>query len=480
MRLCVFIQIDHGKVGFVALSGASYRDNKFDRSFRQPKLKGIRMKMKLHWQILIGLAAGVAFGIFAALNQMGDFTHDWVTPFGTLFVNLLKLIAMPLVFASLVTGIASLADVSKLSRMGGRTIGIYLLTTVISITIGLVVVNVLEPGKSLPPEVSADLQASYVGELEGRADTIEQVRDRGPLQPMVDIVPQNIVAALSQNIRMLQVVFFALFFGVCLVLVPNENTNVIKSFIQGMNDVIIKMVDLIMYIAPVGVFALIAGTITAVAGDSIETVLSLLSSLGFYTLTVIFGLLLHVLLVYSTFVHFFTRFSLKEFFTGIAPAQLLAFSTSSSAATLPVTMECVEDNLGVKNEVAAFVLPLGATINLDGTALYQAVATVFIAQALGMELDLVAQLTIVLTALLASIGTAPAPAAGIIMLVIVLESVGVPSSGIALILGVDRILDMVRTATNVTGDSAVTVLVDSAEKKWEAKAALLQTKAGHD
>jgi Na+/H+-dicarboxylate symporter len=429
---------------------------------------------------LIGLAAGVAFGIFAALNQLGDFTHDWVTPFGTLFVNLLKLIAMPLVFASLVTGIASLADVSKLSRMGGRTIGIYLLTTVISITIGLVVVNVLEPGKSLPPEVSANLQASYAGEMEGREDTIEEVRDRGPLQPMVDIVPQNIVAALSQNIRMLQVVFFALFFGVCLVLVPNENTNVIKSFIQGMNDVIIKMVDLIMYIAPVGVFALIAGTITAVAGDSIETVLSLLGSLGFYTLVVILGLFLHVLLVYSTFVHFFTRFSLKEFYTGIAPAQLLAFSTSSSAATLPVTMECVEENLGVKNEVAAFVLPLGATINLDGTALYQAVATVFIAQALGMELDLVAQLTIVLTALLASIGTAPVPAAGIIMLVIVLESVGVPSSGIALILGVDRILDMVRTATNVTGDSAVTVLVDSAEKKWEAKAALLQTESGHD
>ena len=438
------------------------------------------MKMKLHWQILIGLAAGVAFGIFAALNQMGDFTHDWVTPFGTLFVNLLKLIAMPLVFASLVTGIASLADVTKLSRMGGRTIGIYLLTTVISITIGLVVVNVLEPGKSLPPEVSADLQASYVDEIEGRADTIDSVRERGPLQPMVDIVPQNIMAALSQNIRMLQVVFFALFFGVCLVLVPNENTNVIKSFIQGMNDVIIKMVDLIMYIAPVGVFALIAGTITAVAGDNIQTVLSLLSSLGFYTMVVILGLVLHVLLVYCTFVHFFTRFSLKEFFVGIAPAQLLAFSTSSSAATLPVTMECVEDNLGVKNEVASFVLPLGATINLDGTALYQAVATVFIAQALGMELDLAAQLTIVLTALLASIGTAPVPAAGIIMLVIVLESVGVPSSGIALILGVDRILDMVRTATNVTGDSAVTVLVDSAEKKWEAKAALLQTKSGHN
>lgn len=429
------------------------------------------MKMKLHWQILIGLAAGALFGIFAAVNHLSGFTHDWIAPFGTLFVNLLKLIAMPLVFASLVTGVASLADVSKLSRMGGRTIGIYLMTTVFSITIGLVVVNVLQPGKSIPPQVSADLQASYVEEIEGRADTIEQVKERGPLQPLVDIVPQNIVAALGQNVRMLQVVFFALFFGVSLILIPNEHTRRVKSLIKGLNDIIIKMVDLIMYVAPIGVFALIAGTITAVAGDNIETVLSLLRSLGFYTLVVILGLLIHVLLVYGTIVHFFTRFSLRQFFVGIAPAQLLAFSTSSSAATLPVTMECVEENLGVKNEVASFVLPLGATINLDGTALYQGVATVFIAQALGMDLNLAAQLTIVLTALLASIGTAPVPAAGIVMLVIVLESVGVPSSGIALILGVDRILDMVRTATNVTGDCAVAVLVDDAEKRAAAKAA---------
>jgi len=429
------------------------------------------MKMKLHWQIIIGLVAGALFGIFAAVNQLSSFTSDWITPFGTLFVNLLKLIAMPLVFASLVTGVASLADVSKLSRMGGRTIGIYLLTTVFAITIGLVVVNVLQPGKSIPPEVSADLQASYVEEVQGRAATIEKVKERGPLQPLVDIVPQNIVAAFSENRRMLQVVFFALFFGVCLILIPNEHTRVVKSFVQGLNDIIIKMVDLIMVIAPIGVFALIAGTITAVAGDNIESVLSLLGSLGFYTLVVILGLAIHVLLVYSTIVHFFTRFSLKEFYKGIAPAQLLAFSTSSSAATLPVTMECVEENLGVKNEVASFVLPLGATINLDGTALYQGVATVFIAQALGMDLNLTAQLTIVLTALLASIGTAPVPAAGIVMLVIVLESVGVPSSGIALILGVDRILDMVRTATNVTGDAAVTVLVDAAEARAAAKEA---------
>jgi Na+/H+-dicarboxylate symporter len=251
----------------------------------------MKIKMKLHWQILSGLLAGAVFGIIAATNGLSGFTHDWITPFGTLFVNLLKLIAMPLVFASLVTGVASLSDVSKLSRMGGKTIGIYMLTTVLSITIGLVAVNVLKPGESIPPQVSADLQASYQGEIEGRTETIEQVKNRGPLQPMVDIVPQNIVAALSENIRMLQVVFFALFFGVCLILAPNENTRNVKSLIQGMNDIIIKMVDLIMYVAPIGVFALIAGTITAIAGDNIETVLSLLSSLGFYTLVVIFGLI---------------------------------------------------------------------------------------------------------------------------------------------------------------------------------------------
>ena len=427
------------------------------------------MKLKMHWQIMIGLGLGVAFGIVAAASGLSEFTRDWVTPFGTLFVNLLKLIAMPLVFASLVTGVASLADVSKLSRMGGRTIAIYLLTTIFSICIGLIVVNVLQPGASLPPEVSANLQASYVAEVADRTDTIEKVRERGPLQPLVDIVPQNIFFAFGQNIRMLQVVFFALFFGVCLVLVPNEHTRAIKSLVQGLSDITIKMVDLIMIIAPIGVFALIAGTITAIAGDNVGTVFSLLSSLGFYTLVVLLGLLLHVLLVYTVIVRFFTRFTLKEFFTGIAPAQLLAFSTSSSAATLPVTLECAEENLGVRHEVASFVLPLGATINLDGTALYQAVATVFIAQALGMPLDLMAQLTIVLTALLASIGTAPVPAAGIVMLVIVLESVGVPSSGIALILGVDRILDMARTTTNVTGDSAVAVLINDAEERAAAR-----------
>jgi len=422
-------------------------------------------KIALHWQIIIGLALGVLFGIVAATNQWGQFTQDWIAPFGTIFVNLLKLIAVPLVLSSLVTGVASLSDLTKLSRMGGKTIAIYLLTTVVAICIGLILVNTLQPGKSIPDDVAANLQATYQEEMEQRSGDVQLVKERGPLQPIVDIFPQNIIGAAGSNRNMLQVVFFALFIGVGLILVQNERTEVVLRFFQGLNDVIIKLVDVIMLIAPIGVFALIADTITSIAGDSLASVLELLGSLGFYALVVFLGLLLHVIFVYGGLVHFISPLTLRRFFAGISPAQLLAFSTSSSAATLPVTMECVEENLGVKNEVAAFVLPLGATINLDGTAMYQSIAAVFIAQALGMELDFAAQLTIVLTALLASIGAAPVPGAGLIMLIIILEAIGVPSAGVALILGVDRILDMLRTTANVTGDATVSVLINASEAK---------------
>ncbi len=428
------------------------------------------MKLKLHWRIIIGLVSGTLFGIFAAWNHWAGFTQDWIAPFGTIFVNLLKLIAVPLVFSSLVNGIASLADISQLSRMGGKTIGIYLVTTAVAITIGLVLVNVLEPGSLMPPEVGIELQQAYQSNVDEKAAAVEIVKERGPLQPLVDIVPTNIVGAASSNRSMLQVVFFSLLFGVGLMLVQTEATATVARFISGMNAVIIKIVDMIMLIAPIGIFALMAGTITAIAGDDLGTILRLLQALGFYSLVVIMGLLLHVVFVYGFIIRFFTPHTLKKFFTGIAPAQLVAFSTSSSAATLPVSFECVEENLGVKKEVSSFVLPIGATINLDGTALYQGVAAVFIAQVLGIPLDFTAQLTIVLTALLASIGAAPVPGAGLIMLVIVLEAIGVPSAGVALILGVDRILDMVRTATNVTGDCTVTVFVDASEKRAEESA----------
>lgn len=428
-------------------------------------------KIALHWQIIIGLILGVLFGIVAATNQWGQFTADWIAPFGTIFVNLLKLIAVPLIMASLITGVASLADISKLSRMGGKTIAIYLMTTVVAICIGLILVNTLKPGDSLPDDVVASLQSSYQQQAEQREGVVQLVRERGPLQPIVDIVPENIIGAAGNNRNMLQVVFFALLVGVALIMVQNERTRVVLSFFQGLNDVVIKIVDIIMLMAPIGVFALIAGTITSIAGDDLASVLQLLRALGFYVLVVLVGLLLHVFIVYGGMIRFLTSMKLRDFFRGISPAQLLAFSTSSSAAALPVTMECAEENLGIKKEVASFVLPLGATINLDGTAMYQSIAAVFIAQALGMELDFVAQLTIVLTALLASIGAAPVPGAGVIMLVIILEAIGVPSEGIALILGVDRILDMLRTTANVTGDATVALLINATEVEAEAREA---------
>ena len=408
---------------------------------------------------------GIVFGVVAAINQWSQFTQDWIAPFGTIFVNLLKLIAVPLVLSSLITGVASLHDLTKLSRIGGKTIAIYIATTISAITIGLILVNTLRPGDVMPPELSQQLQDSFQSEAQARTEVADTVQESGPLQPLVNAIPQNLVHAASNNRNMLQVVFFALFIGIGLILVRNRRTRLVQHFFEGINDLIIRLVDIIMHVAPYGVFALIAGTITSLAGDSLDSIIQLLRALGFYSLVVVLGLMIHVVVVYGSLVHFVSPHSLKKFFGSIAPAQLLAFSTSSSAATLPVTMECAKENLGVKEEVGSFVLPLGATINLDGTALYQAVAAVFIAQVLGMDLNFVDQLTIVLTATLASIGAAPVPGAGIIMLVIILEAIGVPSAAVALILGVDRILDMVRTATNVTGDITVAVLIDSTEKE---------------
>ena len=375
------------------------------------------------------------------------------------------MIAVPLVLASLVTGVASLSDLKKLSRIGGKTISIYIITTAISVTIGLVIVNGLRPGDKVPEDMKIKLQQTYQEDANTRAGSAQKVKDRGPLQPIVDMVPSNFFSSAQSNRNMLQIVFVAIFLGIGLIQVPKEKAKPVLDFFEGFNDVIIKMVDIIMLMAPYGVFALIAQTINKVAGNNMTQVLELLGALGYYMLAVIIGLLLHMFGTYTAVLKLFSKMPLKTFYQGIAPAQLLAFSTSSSGATLPVTMERCEDELGVSEEVSSFVLPLGATINMDGTALYQAVAAVFIAQTLGMELDLGAQLTIILTAVLASIGTAAVPGAGIIMLVIILEAVGVPSAGIALILGVDRILDMMRTTVNVTGDASVAVAVASTENQ---------------
>tara|TARA_B100001245_G_scaffold235685_1_gene224159 strand:- start:75 stop:1349 length:1275 start_codon:yes stop_codon:yes gene_type:complete len=421
------------------------------------------MKLELHWKIIIGLLLGLLYGIFAASQGLTSFTSEWISPFGKIFLNLLKLIAVPLVLSSLITGVASLSDTKKLSRIGSKTITIYIVTTTIAVTIGLISVNILQPGDTVPEDMKTKLQETYKSAASGRMEAAAEVKDRSVLQPLVDMVPSNVFSSASNNRNMLQVVFVAIIVGIALIQIPKNKGRPVLDFFEGINELVIKLVDNIMLIAPIGVFALISDTITSVAGDNLNNILELLSALGYYMLAVIIGLILQMTITYTLVLKLFSKMNLKKFYQGIAPAQLLAFSTSSSGATLPVTMERCEEELGVSEEVSSFVLPLGATINMDGTALYQAVAAVFIAQTIGMDLTLGAQLTIVFTAVLASIGTAAVPGAGIIMLIIILEAIGVPSAGIALILGVDRILDMMRTVTNVTGDASVAVAVHSSE-----------------
>ena len=312
---------------------------------------------ELHWQIIIGLVLGLLFGLLASIMGWGEFTSNYIKPFGTIFINLLKLIAVPLVLASLVVGVTSLNDMAKLSRMGLKTILIYMVTTVFAITIGLTIVNVMEPGNTLPVETQQELMSSYSQNIESSSQSATQVMQRRPLDFVVDIVPQNIVQAMSDNSNMLQVVFIAIFFGVGLLMIPAAKARPLVDFFDGLTVLVIKLVEIIMLLAPIGVFALIAGTITSIAGDNPEELLDLLGALGLYGLTVVAGLAVMILFVYPLLLKLFTKRSPFSFFQGIAPAQLVAFSTSSSGATLPVTMECAEKNLGVSEEVSSFVLP---------------------------------------------------------------------------------------------------------------------------
>lgn len=418
-------------------------------------------KLALHWQILLGMILGVVFAVALIQFDWGkDFIVDWIKPFGNIFINLLKLIAVPLILASLIKGVSDLKDISKLSQMGGRTIGLYILTTVFAVSIGLVVVNLVKPGSYISEETRTELVGSYANDANSKIEAAANQKEAGPLQALEDIVPSNIIKAASDNGNMLQVIFFAIFFGIALILIPQEQANTVKMFFDGFNEVILKMIDLIMLAAPYGVFALLASLIAE------SPSLDLFKALGMYGLTVVIGLALMVG-VYILLVKVLARRNPKFFLNGISPAQLLAFSTSSSAATLPVTMERVVDNLGVDDEVASFVLPIGATINMDGTSLYQAVAAVFIAQAFGMDLSLGAQLGIIATATLASIGSAAVPGAGMVMLVIVLAQAGIPEAGLALIFAIDRPLDMCRTTVNVTGDAAVSMVVAKSINKLE-------------
>jgi len=410
-------------------------------------------KLALHWQILLGMLFGVLFALTLTNFSWGpDFVEDWIKPFGNIFINSLKLIAVPLILASLIKGISDLKDISKLSKMGTRTIVTYIITTVIAVSIGLGLVNLIKPGSAISEETRTDLITSYETDASVSIADAHKQKDAGPLKALEDIVPSNIFGAASDNGNMLQVIFFAIFFGIGLILIPESVGKPVKDFFDGFNEVILKMIDLIMLAAPYGVFALLAALV--VESPSAD----LFAALAMYALTVIIGLAI-MIGFYILIVWVFTKNKPGFFLNGIAPAQLLAFSTSSSAATLPVTMERVEEHLGVHKEVTSFVLPIGATINMDGTSLYQAVAAVFIAQAFGIDLSIGAQLGIIVTATLASIGSAAVPGAGMVMLVIVLAQAGIPEAGLALIFAIDRPLDMCRTTVNVTGDAAVSMLI---------------------
>lgn len=450
----------------------------------------------LYIKIIFGIVLGALWAILSGYLGWQDFTQDWINPFGTIFINLLKLIAIPLILFSIISGIVSLGNPKDLGKLGIRTLILYLFTTVLAVSLGLVLVNTFGPGKALSDEVRTESRIAYeLWALHEDVDIRDDIRlsenpvykelvekkteqlnqelkddltskyksnkKEGPLAALVDLVPVNIFNSLAGNGSMLQIIFFAIFFGIALLYIPSDKAQVVIQFVDGASEVFIKMVDIIMKGAPFFVFALMAGVVNNIAGDNPAKIVEIFKGLGWYALTVLIGLLLMAFVIYPTILKLLVpKRKFFDFLKGISPAQALAFSTSSSAATLPVTFECVEENLGVDKKTAGFVLPIGATVNMDGTSLYQAVAVVFLAQMHMIDLSLGQQITVVLTATLASIGSAAVPSAGIVMLMIVLNSVGLNPAWIAIILPVDRILDMVRTTVNVTGDASVACVID--------------------
>jgi len=463
-------------------------------------------KLALHWKILIAMVLGVVWAIISGYMGWNKATSDWIEPFGAIFINGLKLIAVPLVLFSIITGVAGMGDPTKLGRIGGKTLGLYLVTTVAAISLGLLIVNAFQPGIQTDEDTRVNRRLQYelwaqesnIKVLDGRHELLtatpeqlqraqgdlksekekkeyKEVVDKkekadkaktgdGPLQFLVDMVPSNIVVAMGDGRLMLQVIVFALLFGFSLALLPKSKTGAVFDFFEGMNEVFIKMVNIIMRAAPFFVFCLMAGVL-AKSADSLEGLLKMFAQLLGYSLVVVLGLMVLMFLFYPGLLKLFrVPISYRKFFKGMSPAQFLAFSTSSSAATLPMTIDSVNNNLGVPEESTDFVLPIGATVNMDGTSLYQAVAVIFLAQYHDVDLDLMQQLSIVLTATLASIGAAAVPGAGLIMLMIVLESVGLNPMWVAIVLPMDRILDMCRTVINVTSDATVSALVAKSEK----------------
>ena len=413
----------------------------------------------LYAKILLGMGLGLGFGFLAIALHWEGFVRDWVAPWGTIFMRLLKLIAVPLVLVSLIMGVVNLKDIRNLSRIGLKTIMIYICTTVIAVSIGLGMVSLIKPGQVFPKDSQTEFMERYRQTVTEREAQMQQVQDDSPLQFLVDMVPDNIFKALGDNSKMLQIIFFALLFGVAIIFVGTNKVPSVVRFFQQLNLVLLKIIDFVMAFAPLGVFALMAALIVDYSGD-----VGIFSALGLYALTVVLALAVIIFLVYPFIMKVFGKRSLKQFFKAVAPVQMLAFTTSSSAATLPLTLERTQKHLGVSEEVASFVLPVGVTINMDGTSCYQAVAAVFLAQVLGLDLTFSQMLLILATATISSIGSPGIPGGSIVMLMIVLDSVGIPIEGLALILGIDRPLDMLRTVVNVTGDMTVSCVVDNSNK----------------
>lgn len=419
------------------------------------KKRNSKFSMPLYLQILAGMAAGVVVGLVALRLGGGELVNDWLRPWGRVFIRLLQLIAVPLVFVSLVKGVTGLQDISRLSRLGGRTIVIYLCTTLVAVGIGLGLGLAVQPGSFFSREKAAAMHESYRAVVAEKQAVAEQVKDEGPLKFLDDLIPDNFLRAASDNGRMLQVIFFALLFGVAMLGIGRERAAGLTGLFDSLYDVILRMVDYILLFAPYGVAALMAGLVVDFAGD-----VSMFSALAVYAGTVVTGMAVLMFAFYPLLVRVFSRVGVRHFIRSMRPVQLLAFSTSSSAATLPVTMETVEKDLGISNEVASFVLPVGTTINMDGTSCYQAIAVLFIAQVTGVELSLAQMLTIILMTVISSIGTPAIPGGSYVILTMVLSSVGIPAEGLALILGIDRPLDMLRTSVNVTGDATVAAIVE--------------------
>jgi proton glutamate symport protein len=423
-------------------------------------------KIALHVQILIGLVLGLAFAMLSI--QLGwpvSFTINYIKPFGTVFLNSLKMVAIPLIFVSLVVGVASIEDVTKLSRIGGKTFLIYTATTILAVALGLIIANLVKPGHVIPEQTRDRLMALYTVEAKQHEATTRAMRAQdGPLQRFVDLVPENLVASMGNNENLLQVVLVAIMLGIALLQITPRKSRPVILFFEGLNDAIIELIRFIMKLAPVGVFSLVVSLLVEIAGDNNPNeVFEILYALLWYVATVILGLAFMTFVVYPIILRLFAEVGYLHFFRGIYPAQLVAFTTSSSSAALPVTMDRVERHLGISKDISGFVLPLGATVNMDGTALYQGVAIVFIAQALGLDLSITTQLAIITNVVISSIGVAGVPGGAMVTTMMLLQSLGIPAGALSLILAPDRILDMCRTVTNITGDAVVAVVIASSE-----------------